>query len=67
LHVHLGRGLDIDWRRRDDDRGIGIWHPEGNHNPWDDHYGRPFIAIITIRAMTISPLPSIYRHRIAPG
>jgi hypothetical protein len=67
LDVHLGRWLDIDWRRRDDERRIHIWHPEGDYNPWDDHHRRPSIAIITMRAMTISPLPSIHRHRIAPG
>jgi hypothetical protein len=72
LVIHPRRWLNIHWRRRDDDRRIHIWHPKRDHDPWDDHHGRRSITIITIRAISISPIPippipGRYRHRAANG
>ena len=72
MDIHPGRWLNVHWRRRDDYWRIHIWHPKRDHDPWDDHYGRRSITIITIRAIPISPIPippipGRCRHRAANG
>jgi hypothetical protein len=57
LDIRLGRWLNVHWRRRDNYWRIHIWHPERDHDPWDDHHGRRSITIITIRAIPVAPIP----------